>query len=260
MGPTLAETFNLYVFPTGRRQWTHARIAELARARSLDDLAAHCEAAVAHDERTRTLRRTLDTARAMPANPRLTELDAAIDRSLGAIYRICTEAGLALGPDFQAPADTLRRSVFPNGAVALTLLPWVEQVTEVQSVITLLDDDHLETVQALGLTPWVTRLRDLHTEFAAALTHTAPADLTADDLRARDAAGQDLLLETVARVLGTYPRATKADTRARAELLAPLYQQSEAIRQRRRTRRTPTDIDPTTEDPTDIDPTPPSPA
>lgn len=244
MGPTLAETLNLYVFPTGRRQWTHAHVAELARARGLDELAQHCDAAVAHDERTRGLRRGLETARNQPANPRLTELDNAIDRCLGGIYRLCTEASLGLGPELQQPADAVQRGVFPNGAAAITHLPWVEQVIEVKSVLQLLSDDHKKNAQLLGLGPWVQRLAALLAEFEAALDVAPEAHVSIEDLRARDAAGQDMLLETVALVLGRFPRATKADTRARAELLAPLYQQVEAIRARRKARRPTTDIDP----------------
>ena len=70
------------------------------------------------------------------------------------------------------------------------------------------------------------------------------------------AQGQEHLLQAVSLILGRYYQSTPADVAARAELLAPILRQNEAIRQYLRMRRSVEDVNP---DPGEVDPgAPPS--
>jgi hypothetical protein len=67
-------------------------------------------------------------------------------------------------------------------------------------------------------------------------------------VKAARAQGQDLLLQTVAMIVGAFPKSTPDHVAARTALLSPIMRQNEAIRQYMRGRRggAVADVDPET--------------
>ena len=254
MSATLNDLLNLYVFPRGRREYALSEVARLARERGHDALAEHCDKAKAQAQRTREIHRQLQTARARGANPRLAELDNTADRTLTALHQVPETTGRAMGGEAEATAQAFLDAAFPEGVAAITSLPWAEQLTESKALLRLLDGDQRAAVEQFRLEELVELLRGTVLEIEVEMGRSAPPEVSSKDIRARDAAGQDMLLEAVAMIIGLHPRATLADTRARTTLMHPILVQSEQLRQSRRRRQIPTDVDPTTGEPLDTPP------
>ncbi|MEO1272909.1 MAG: hypothetical protein AAFX99_32880, partial [Myxococcota bacterium] len=215
MSAELKDLIKLYIFPRGRREFALGQVAKLARRQEQTVLAEHCEAAVAHTKRTRVLDRELKTREAQGANPRLTRLDNAADRTLSALYEIPGQRARALKSEAEA-ATTFQDEVFPEGVAAISQRPWPEQLTEMESLLSLLDADHKASIAQFGLEALVEQLRTTVAEFRSELTVASPLEVTTKEVRARDAQGQQMLLEAVAMILGLHSHSTKTDTRARA--------------------------------------------
>ena len=245
MNTTLNDLIKLYVFPRGRREFALKAVAKLAESGGHDQLAEACRQGAAHDRRTRELERELKAREALGADPRLGQLDASADRTLSALYDIPEATARALGGEMVQAARAFQSDLLPGGVHAVTSLPWAEQITELEAIMKLLRGSHRAAVERFHLQALVERLGQVTEQFAELLNANRPDPKhSAAELRARDARGQDHLLQAIALTLGLYPKATKADARARAELLAPVRDQSEQIREARSRRRPPGDIDP----------------
>ena len=242
----LNDLLNLYIFPRGRREYALKEVGRLAREQEHAALAEHCDAAVAHAQRTREQERGLKAAKALGANPRLLELDNQADRTLTAIHTIPEQTARAMGGDTAKAVEEFLSQAFPEGVAAVTGQPWPEQLADTQALLRVFDGELRGDVERFGLTSLVELLRQLSQEIETELGNASPADITAKEIRVRDAAGQDLLLEAVAMVIGLYPKTTKAHTRARAVLLNPIITQSEQLRLSRARRQPPEDVNPST--------------
>lgn len=244
MSADLTRWIDLYTFPIGRRQFALRQLAAAADAIGWAELAAECRACVAFDEETRTLQRQRDSQQALPADPRLTELDNQIDRTLTVLGRHWSDA-VQLFDD--AEAKRLLNTYFPNGTAALVNLPFEEELTAVQSILDGLNGADAAAAEATRALHFIAHLGGLAEAFQEALDARSQSDLIdAKTLRLRRDEGQHRLLAIVAQILGRYPRASDADTQARAALLAPIERQRERLGAIYRKRARVSDVDPST--------------
>ncbi|MEM9456823.1 MAG: DUF6261 family protein [Myxococcota bacterium] len=247
MPDSVSQWFRIYQFPGGRREFALSQLARLAEQQEWTELAQHAQAAVEHEQQLRDMQRTLVAARSRGADPRLSELDPAIDRTIGSIFRIAGESATTLaGTEDGERARVLLERVFPEGAVAITSMSYVEQSREVHSILGLLQGELSEQVAALGLGAFVSRLATLNAEFSEALDADPSPEVTRDQVRAAKATGQLNLVGALAMILGRHWRSTDEDVEARRTLLRPITTQNEAIRSYLRQRRSVQDVDPTT--------------
>ena len=257
MDVSLALLLNLYAFSTGRRIWAMTQTGKAATAAGLNALAAHCDQAIAADATTREIEsRWASDKDASTFAPEARAVDTLVDIALGALRdAINAEArDAAPGDPLAEDAAKLELEAFPQGVAAITTLGFVDELSEVQRIITLLDSPAWSIkVEKLGLHRRVLRLKELEKRYAAALA-LSPKSVTFDQVKAARRAGQNLMLQAVAMILGLYPSESEADVAARRTLLAPILQQNEAIRDYLRARRTVEDVNPTTGE---VDPTAP---
>ncbi len=248
MTNSLSDWITLRQLTGGRRELVFKQVSELAGASSLGDLAKVCSDGVEHEQDLRNRRRTYLSAKARPMPPRLTELDPIIDKTIGAIYRNALEAAETLQSE---PAGEHGRKIvkaaFPTGAKRITSMAYVEQVSEVDSVVKLLEATELAgAIEALGLMPYVNQLEATNAEFRTILEQEPKGGVTFDELRAKNAAGQETVLHMVAMILGAYPGPSEDDIEHRTRLLAPIRKQDDAVGAYHRARRAVRDVDPDT--------------
>lgn len=250
MSGSLADWISTYQTPTGRRELAQRQIATLAKAEGWNELAQHCRQAVSHEQKFRAQRRVLAGRQNQPStNPRFAELDPVIDRTVGAIYRIASEAMTSFdrGEMFERAKDLVER-LFPAGAAGITRLAYPEQAAEVKALVDALQGPFKESAAMLGVLPYVTQLATLNREFTNLLLDAPKAEATQEEVRALDTAGQRMLLQTIAMVLGRYCKDSTEHTSRRLALLQPIVSQNEALRQFFRARRAVSDVDPETPD------------
>lgn len=144
--------------------------------------------------------------------------------------------------------QTLLSAIFPGGSVIeVTQSTYVEELEAVDGILTTLKSKELAPiVTELGLTRLVKRLTKLAVDYRAAQEAPTAETVGWDKVRAARAAGQEDLLQAVAMILGLYPKSTPEHLATRANLLAPILKQNEAIRLYLRSRRTVQDVNPET--------------
>lgn len=243
MEAPLSAFFEFYQFPTGRRLFALAQVMKRAADAKLPDVVKHCNAALAHDRHCLDLERRwagiAAEARgkgpppvALPTSPGTLQLDALIDRTLTAIRDQAQNQTLGTAPDdpIRGVAASLLKEIFPSNVQDVTGLPFVEELAAVENILGKLTGKALApAVKELGLERLVSSLVGLTDQYRAALQAPAPETLAFGQVRAARAEGQDLLLQTVAIVLGKFFRNTPEDATARAELLGPILEQQRAI-------------------------------
>ncbi|ACY14769.1 hypothetical protein Hoch_2224 [Haliangium ochraceum DSM 14365] len=235
-------------FSTGRRMFAMARIREVASEMKWKDMVAHCDEALAHDRETRELDQRWTAQRSGAySNEAVAALDNRLDNAVSAL-RDAAEAQRKGASDDDPLHDLVEgflREVLPNGVYAVTAAPYVEELSAVQSMLDKLRGSCASEVEELGLGRQVDRLAEIVPLYEDALAGAARASLGFSDVRAAREIGQSYLTGAVARILGRFYRSDNAEhSAARARLLAPVVEQSEAIRAYQRSRRAVRDIDP----------------
>lgn len=263
MEAPLSAFFDFYQFPTGRRLFALAQVMKRAAARKLPDVAKHCNAALAHDRNCLDLERRWAGIAAeargkgpVVATPSASastlKLDALVDRTLTAIRDQAQNQTLGAAPDdpIFGMVGSFLKEIFPSNVQDVTGLPFVEELAAVENIVDKLTGKALApAVKELGLERLVNRLVGLTDQYRAALQAPAPETLAFGQVRAARAEGQDLLLQTVAIVLGKFFRNTPEDAEARAELLGPILEQQRAIAAALKGRRAVEDVNPETGEP-----------
>ena len=249
MDATLSALLQFYIFSTGRRLFALTEVQKLASAEGHTAVATHCDVALAHDRDTLQKEARWSSDKSAPQyTPDAKQVDILIDVALGAL-RDSLDADArdaAPGDALSESAAQLSQLLFPNGLAAVTNAPFVEQLAEVQRILTCLQSaEWASVVNDLGLGRRVARLADLEKRYASAIATTTKSISFAEVKNARTK-GQQLLLQTVAMILGLYPSANESDVAARTKLLGPVLRQNELIRAYMRSRRTVEDIDPDT--------------
>jgi hypothetical protein len=118
----------------------------------------------------------------------------------------------------------------------MTQLPYVDELSAVDSLLADLKGELAPAVEELGLSRLVKRLEMLTADYRAALSASDPS-ISFGVVRAARSKGQESLLQVVAIILGEFPLSSPEHVKARSALLAPILTQNEAIRQYLRGRR-----------------------
>lgn len=223
---TLASLFRLYVIPAAHRRLAHEQVKEQALAMGLTDLVAHVERALAHDRelvRRESRWSSRKARKKLKQPPERKELDREMDRLFRCMRDLCAvHADLPLDVPTVAAARALQKEIFVSGMTWLTQAAWAEQNVDLEWVLDQLTGGKLQPhVQTLGLGPLVARLLELNTRFGQLLITHPPEepDMNFASLQAGRDVGQELLLETVARVVGRFPSGSPQDAEAREQLL-----------------------------------------
>ncbi|MEO7330233.1 MAG: hypothetical protein ABI193_16780 [Minicystis sp.] len=249
MDVSLALLLNLYAFSTGRRLFALQKTKEAAMAAGLGPLALHCDQGIAYDEGTRDLEaRWAGDKDASLYAPEARPVDIQVDMALSALRdAINAEARDSdAGDGLAAAAQKLEALAFPEGLAAVVKSVYVDELSEVQRIIALLQSpDWAPLLPKLGLLRRLMRLVELEKKYAAVIA--LPAKTTSyDEVKAARAQGQTLMLQAVAMILGLYPSESDADVAGRRVLLDPILKQNEAIRVYLRERRNVEDVNPAT--------------
>jgi hypothetical protein len=261
MDSSLSALINLYVFPTGRRQFALAQVAGRAKARDFPELAKHCSAAITHDRECLSLERRWEgmvaesKGKAAPAPPAAgappsaADVDPLVDRTLTAIrdHAVSQTAGAAPDDPIHATVAAFLKTIYPAGVQEVTKLGFVEELAAVDIIVGLLQSKDLSAVvKDLGLGRLVKRLADLAVVYRAAQLAQPVGVLAFGDVRAAKLKGQDLLLEAVAMVIGKHHSSSPDDVAARSDLLGPILDQNDAIGLALKGRRSVADVNPET--------------
>ncbi len=251
---SLGDYVRLYRFTSGRREHAISRVAKLADGTETlapwPELKALCQDAIAHEQGARDLKRRWEVQKKMGASdPRLAELDPQIDATLGSLSRTAGEIARTFPdtPKGQAAAEFLKQAL-PNGATGIIHLPYPEQERQLADLVRDCREGgpYADPIALLGLGDFVDRLDGLNTEFGDILHRGKARGIEYVNVQAADQEGQDRLLEIVAKVLGRFSSRSAADAKARAEYLAPIAEQNEAIGLALRNRRPVRDVNPAT--------------
>lgn len=243
----LGSWINVYRLPSGRRIYAHRAVLKVASERGLTGLVGHLDSAVAHDLKTRELEHEWAKAKNRTLGPKAFQLDVDLDRALASLFSILDAfAGSPVGVAFKQPGQKLRDELFPGGVAAVTQLAFEQELTAVEQLLAKMNGPLAGLITELALAGHRDTIQALHNELAKEVLAEKPAAVTFDQVRAADERGQELLLETIARVLGSYPSSSADDTATRAALLAPISDQSADVRRSRQRRRQPSDVNPDT--------------
>ena len=112
-----------------------------------------------------------------------------------------------------------------------------EECEIVTRLISEIQANHLPHVARLGLDPLFQQLVTANDGLRTALASPRPAGITHDQLRGPQHRNQQLLLKSVAMILGLLPGTEARDEQNRAALLWPLVEQCEQIASRSRADR-----------------------
>jgi len=258
MDASLSSLFNLYAFSTGRRLFALRQVQKLAKDMAFPELETHAAMAIKHDKKTRELDHQWSAIPGAALKPTTTKtakkptdaqrVDALVDRTLTSIRNAAVAQAEGADPDddIAGNVEAFLNEIFPAGVQAVTTLPFVDELSVVDNIVTMLKGKLAATVTDLGLNRLANRLSKLAVEYRAAQETPAPLELDFGTVRAARAQGQDYLLQAVAQIVGKYYGNTNEHTSARSTLLAPILKQNEAIRLYLRSRRAVEDVDPET--------------
>lgn len=257
----LSSIISLYAFPTGRRIFAFGQVAAVAKTQGFPELAKHCAGAIVDDRACLALEKrwggmvaaAKGKAPSTPAggDARLDAagIDPLVDKTLTAIrdHAVNQTAGAAPGDPIHATVAAFLTAIFPSGVQQVTGLPFIEELAAVDLIVTALQSkDVAPVVKELGLGRLSKRLGDLAVLYREALEAPAPETIAFGDVRAARIKGQELLLETVAIAIGKHHSNSAEDIASRSALLAPIFEQNDAIAAALRGRRALVDVNPET--------------
>jgi hypothetical protein len=160
-------------------------------------------------------------------------LDARVDKTISAVRdgAELQRQGAAADDPIHGTVETFLKTAMPEGVYAITSLPYVEELSAAQKLLTTLQGPLAATVTELGLGRQVNRIAEILPAYEAALRANGQLGVTFAPVRAARQRGQRYLREIVALVVGRYSRdEDPAHQAARAQLLTPLWDQVQAAR------------------------------
>lgn len=229
-----------YRLPTGRRLFAFRQIKELAvklKDKSVERLAA---AAVAHDEATYLAEMNYA---ARPKNerydPEMEEVDRLADEFIQGLN--ATLLGLRGGrrakdPVYQLSQST-QKSLFPDGTAAVTLLPYPLQLEAMKALSRLLHGELANAVAQFRLEDKRQLLDALTAEYEEVLMRPQPGRTDFSKVRELRITGLEYLARLVVKILDQYGEPTPEHRARRAELLAPVEAQNDAVQKYMKGRR-----------------------
>jgi hypothetical protein len=249
MDISLGNLFNLYVFSTGRRMYAMGLTRQAALALGNAIIVSHIDEALAHDRITRMLDlRWAGRELLNRGNGKLKELDGLTDNTVTALRdgALLQTRGMHPRDRIHTTVDAFLTDLMPGGVQSVTGLPYVEQISAVDTILARLQGPLAPMVQELGLNRQVDRLAALAVAYRAALdeSNLGGNGIAFEEVRKARELGQQYLMQLLALIVGGYYQETDEHRAARQALLAPILQQNEAIRAFLRARRAVRDVDP----------------
>lgn len=249
MDPSLESLFNLYVYTPGRRLFALQQVRKIAQDMNKTELVTlidkAIEANVKHIELMAAYQQEQPHKKGSSAAQ---GIDWQIDRTLGGLQDMAYALIKGIGPeDPLVPSiEALLKALFPAGLTAITLLPYVEELAQVDRIVKVARSDYGQLIAAIKLDRFVDRLSNLAKQFRAELESSKPSGIPYDTVRASAAQCQNLMLQVVAYIIGRYHGNSPEHADTRTSLLNPILDQNEAIGHYLRNRRSVPDVNPTT--------------
>ncbi|GAB4541207.1 MAG: hypothetical protein Tsb0020_54190 [Haliangiales bacterium] len=250
------EILKLYRLPMGRLVFALSEVGQRAAARGLVAIAGHAERGAAEGRRALDLSmRNAAAARRLHAEPETGLVDSAVDGAIVGLDGLLVAQERAFADEPRgAAAGRLRRALLPRGVRAVTSLPYAQQHEQVDALLRRARSPELadNVAEVPEVAPFLERIGALNERYGEVLRMVDESPTRAEINAAEDRA-DDILSETVAAIVAHFampPASQAAPTNAadvaeaRDALLEPIWQQNEALRQQRRRRRQPLDVDP----------------
>jgi hypothetical protein len=241
-----------YILTPGRCIHAFERVATTATVQGLDEIAAKARAGIAESSRVLDMQEQRRIMLPGFYGPDTVEIDHQVDRGL-------TSVDSNLGGQIDLfPADhpraiaasAIRLALFPQGVLAITRQPFVQQRVDVARLLDAYDAPELAPARAElpELEPMMKRLAELNQKYGESIDAYDRNRPSLDDLRAAQERAHTLLTETIVLILAEYIRCAPERREQVGELLEPIVRQNEAVRAARRRRRLPVDLEPGTGD------------
>lgn len=250
MNVSFSYLFTFYLFPPGRAIHALERVLQGATALTLDEIAAHAAIGIVQQRKVMALFTRYRTGRTGLYGPDTFELDGLVDRGLSSVDGHL-EGQVRLFPAGHARADAaaiIRTALFPEGVAAITSQSFVQQRVSVDELITAYHQPALEPARASlpELDAMIERVTELNQQYGANIDAYDRDRPSREALREAQELGQNYLLETAVLIMAQHVRSAPEQREAVAALLEPILRQNEAVRETRRRRQPPRDIDPGT--------------
>ncbi|HWN68060.1 MAG TPA: DUF6261 family protein [Haliangium sp.] len=248
MSVTTASLTNTYDFPVGRRVFVQREVERRARDRGITTVADKAAQGLAHDTALLGKRIRLRASFDRLYGDDAVQLDNQVDHCVtGFDGYLESQERMFLGESRSQAAAQLRRALLPEGPGAVIRLPYAQQHAEVDALLARLEEPDLTAYLAEleDVMPRVARLQIVNQRYGEVL-NSYQVQPSADELKAGDVIGQELLAETLVLIQAHFITNAPQDQEGRAYLLEPILRQNDAIRASRRRRRPPRDIDPDT--------------
>ena len=240
----------IYVFTAGRRVLCMRQVKVEAMAVGFSALAAHADTCVAHDRDTLVIEaRWNGRAQGSTFVPGLRELDITLDGTLTSLRDTIDRQVRAskAGDPLAASGASLLQILFPLGAGAVTNAKYPDEAAEVDRILVEIKQPKWAPVVAeFGLTRMIGHISELATEYRKLLEAPAADGLKYATVKEARAAGQNLMLQALAMIVGKYPSENEDDRAGREALMGPILRQNDAIGQYLRARRSVPDVNPET--------------
>ena len=225
----LEEFIHLSELSAGERIAVFNQIWQLAMRRGLTEIVELADQALIHDRETVALdsrweHRNTDQMFASDVSA----LGNLVDPVLTSIRDIAWSHVQATPPAsaLRQRVDGMLGDLFPPDQASVRSLPFVEQVTTTEFVLSRLQTVHASLIDELGLRARVMYLAELATAYRAAVDRGR--SLAFSQVQTMREQGKKLLLELVALVLGTFrDMSDPAQVTTRADLLAPVFRAGE---------------------------------
>ncbi len=256
----LTEVLDFYQFTPGRRIHAARRVKEIAADIGHPTIESRANAVIVHDTQTLKLTRKWRHSRTIRAGSRTmaTELDSAVDRCMGAIFRATNEWLDNFG-DHSPDAERVQQFLayhFPEGVGEITTLPSEDKSAYGYDLLNQFDDAWSDIPELIAVGQYVARLRELLDQYEEALRQTETRPVEYEDVRAAQHRGEDLMSRLVVKILGDFSEKTDEDAHIRNRLMAPIIEQNERIKESHKRRSQLRDVDPETGEIVDDDTAP----
>ncbi len=244
----VSELSSLYKFPLGRGAFALQHVGLRARELGAAEITELAERSAAEVRSLMSLTLRRDASHSSQYPPETADKDAQVDRCLGGVDAyLDSQIRVYPGEVRAQAAGRLQRALLPEGVAAVTHLPYAEQHQQVNILLERARDEDLQGDIA-ALPEFVDvqdRLTMRNMEYGELLRQSDEVP-TSEQLRAGKRRCQDLVTSVMALIIGLYELRAPTSAPERDRLLEPILIQNEALRQARRRRRNPTDIDPQT--------------
>lgn len=246
MSDAILRFFKLYRLPPGRRIHALEQVAERAREVGLTSIAEHADMAAAEDRKILDKRNLRRADRKALYGEEAVALDSLLDRTIHAFESyVILQAQMFDGAHSRTVAARLiRKKLMPQSANAITKLTYVEQHAEVNRLLAHAEEaDVAEAVAELpDARPLLDHIAEINVRYGASLGGytTIPS---AAEIKADNDQGNVRVAEIASMIFAYFAMNPDADRSQRDHLLEPIERQNMAMRDLRRRRRAPVDLD-----------------